>query len=427
MEIKGVLIQRIEHSGLDMPKIFLVENEYQLGNAIWQSNAGDSIKIQSGEYGYIPIKNDVSIIFQNDASAAGLIGLGINLIGEWNASSVSSGNVSIEQPKIKPSNINCTYLYHVTLPINSRLSDGLSFIHANGSVVTLKGNNKDAFTLGSEGPAADALPRAIMEISVPVLDNFDVDLSKIPNILSDNKQDLENRIKNAVPQMEKRKAAEREEENRKIGLILNEFEYRALWAANDFLREYGRVIKSDLKEGFSTVTFLDGSKSAIQKSNGEICENHSRQYVAGFSNVPLKEDVSARIQFRILSSRSYSLQEMVQSHLEKLDYHAAILGMYQQFEAKWYVWEEGRNAQKNKWDFIQVITQDISIKAALAEMINARNWVAHSGVLKTEDSDRNKLKSGPQWRTSILTEYEIFAHKKPWVWNIALKQFLFNC
>ena len=47
---------------------------------------------------------------------------------------------------------------------------------------------------------------------------------------------------------------------------INEIEYKALWALNDFIRQYSAITKEPKNKGFSIGEFLDGLEYAVRKT-----------------------------------------------------------------------------------------------------------------------------------------------------------------
>jgi hypothetical protein len=102
--------------------------------------------------------------------------------------------------------------------------------------------------------------------------------------------------------------------------------------------------------------------------------------------------------------------------------------MYQEFEEMWEntsptVYKSINPNKKDKWEFIEFIISDLSVKKYLSEMINARNWITHSKKIITKDNstDKNKLKT--DWDAEVLSEYQIYALKRPFYWFDALNKF----
>jgi hypothetical protein len=409
-----------------MSKKFSINTEYELGNAIWESIAGDTIEIKSGKYGWISFRDGVNIIFENNASVAGIAGLDING-GGWGAGSVYCGTTLISNPRLDPENINCMYEYIVSLPTNCRLANETTFLHANGSFIKIFKEGPDGFVLNSNLSALSQLPKSTASISVPVLEKFDVKMSAGTNSGGIEILELPKILKHDSTHHDLRIKAEKYSVNRVMGLSLNEFDYRALWALNDFLTAYSREIKSHARWNFSVTSFLDGLRTQISDNKGEVLESRSQAFIREFSNIQISQDSTSNLQTSLLSIKARPIKEMTQYHLEQLEYHFAVLGMYQQFEIFWEDWKNGRTQDHGKWKFIAHKTNDLSVRSALAEMINARNWIAHHGLLKTEGFGRNYLKTEVDWGASAMNQYEIFARKKPWVWNEALRNFSLLC
>ena len=92
--------------------------------------------------------------------------------------------------------------------------------------------------------------------------------------------------------------------------------------------------------------------------------------------------------------------------------------MYQEFES---LWADFSPNLQDKWGFIEHYIPEIDTKGKLGEMINARNNIIHSKKLfTTHNPPRNKLKT--DWNSQELNEFEIYAYKKPFEWNTALKK-----
>lgn len=396
-----------------------VTNELELGNATWISQERDSIIFESGDYGVVSVKNGVNYEFCNGSTAARLLGLGVDFDGGWSAGSIQLGSCQITNPNINPENISCYYVFLKTLTINSRFPENTSFVHANGVHITLRGNDNDGFTMNGSTSLQSQLPRAVAQIMVPVLENFDLELCGENSwvIGNDSSNYAEQKIL-AEPHINMRRTAEMLEEHTLIGLPISDMAYKAQWALNDFLREYARLTNNKNIQNLSISEFHDGIQFALAPSDlSKFVNPQCIGHIEHFSNAPLREEDAYTLQAAILSSESHSFQEFTEYHLHRFDYHFAVTGMYQEFETAW----KNCNAHSsNKWAYIEFITQNDAIKNNLAELINARNHIQHSGCLKTLDMPINKLK----WDGSKLTQYEIYSLKKPWEWNTALRQFL---
>lgn len=405
-------------------RIFEVNNEIELGNAIWSSRPGDKIALKSGKYGNIPCKQDVNYDFEDDATAANILGLGCG-IGDrqWSASSVQIGSISITNPRIQNTNIKLYYIIQKKLPFNSRFESNTYFVHANGVIVNIAGNDTNSFSFGGIREGEAKLPKGVVNIIVPCLDEFDInksDASYPASIFSGNLTDEERKcaLESHQREKEKRDYAENTEINRSIGLNLNEFEYKALWAVNSFIREYARITGVRKIKGYSIPEFLDGSLTAIVKSLDERVAFRSMQYIAEFNSSNISEEQVNNLYTTFLSSQEYSISEFSSYHLEHLNYPTATIGLYQEFEA---MWEKYSSIKQDKWGFIEAHTSDSGIKQLLAELINARNNVVHSKVLITSHSGMNRLKT--EWGARTMNEYEIFAYKAPLYWRKSLSEF----
>ena len=274
--------------------IFEVNNEIELGNAIWSSRVGDNIVLKSGEYGNLPIKYGVNYEFVENATAADILGLGIG-DGQWSASSVQIGNISIKNPRIQKENIKLYYIFQKKLPFNCRFEPPITFVHANGVIIHVIGNDKVRFSLSGIGENAEAqLPKCVVNIVVPSLIEFDVNVSSanyLSPMVSDNlsADEIEHKMKKHQKEIEKKNDAENSAFNSSMGLNLNDFEYKALWALNSFVREYARITGEKRIKGYSISEFKDGLLTAITKSLDEASFNR-QQFIERFTNSKLSDE-----------------------------------------------------------------------------------------------------------------------------------------
>jgi hypothetical protein len=416
--------------------LFEVNNEIELGNAIWSSQTGDTIILKSGAYGNIPIKDGLNYEFKNNASAADILGLGIGIGGdeEWSAGSLEFGNIKIENPKIQKSNIKLYYIFQKKLPFNSRLEHPISFVHANGVILNIVGNDKEGFVLGGENINAESqLPKAIVNIIVPVLEEFDIkkaDEIYLSSILRGNYTEEEKTQELEIHQKEKIKKNEIEKRdfNLSIGINLNEFEYKALWSLNSFIREYAKLTNEKKIKGFSSSEFQDGLLFTIVKNLNDKF-SFTTKSVINFSNKNLDIEIIKKLSIAFLSSEEYSVSAYTEYHLFHLNYSIATIGMYQEFESLWEnadisIYNPYNPNQKDKRKFIEHYLSDIKLRRDLVEMVNARNNIIHESKLKTffkpavTTGIRADLKQ--IWGSETLNEYEIYAQKKPFHWNKSL-------
>ncbi|MCD4756626.1 hypothetical protein K8R20_03370 [bacterium] len=400
-----------------MKKTFKINNEIDLGEAIWASKDGDKIVFQKGEYGNIPYKKGISYIFPKDKSVSVANILGIGFFGELSGGSIKNKDFSVENPNIRPQNIKSIYIFRKKLPFNIRFGCPLGFVHANGVVLNFSGNDKESFCMGGE----QSLPKGIVEIIVPILEEIDIERSdpfyssKIFG-MDISKKEKEIKCKKHKNAKQKRVETEQLECNREIGLNLNDMEYKALWALNHFIRQYGKVAEDKRIKGFSVAEFKDNLEFGGGKEEEDIpCV--SLNYIEQYSSGKISQESLNDLQDLFLSSPDYSVMDYVEFHLNHLNYSLATIGMYQWFEGLW----KNSDSPGDKWEFIGSKTSDVKIKQYLSEMINARNNTVHHKKLETRQTEKNKLKT--DWGAEEMTEYKMFANKRPWLWYSTLRDF----
>ncbi len=412
-----------------MSKIIKVNNEFDFGQAIWSAEEGDTILLEEGEYGYLPYKKGVKYALseKKSVSIASLIGLGGFQISRGNNFSANSlppgmvkfGDFIVENINVKSDNIKSIYIFRKTLPFNLRFGCPASFPHANGVILNFLGNDKDTFEFGGTTGSAEAeLPKGIVDILVPI--SVDIDPKRTDPFYSSHLTWSD------IPEEEKKRdSLENKDCNKMLGMKLNDIEYRALWAVNHFIRQYGKITKDERIKGFSVAEFLDDSSFEIGKPREEIPLQHS-SYLDEYSGQNITQENLEVLYDNFLSGSDYSVGDYVHFHLNHLNYGLATVGMYQEFES---LWESRGPKKEDKWKFIEQKTSDPEIKKYLSEMINARNHILHHRNLKTEhvakDDARgikgNVLKT--EWGAEEMTEYKIFATKRPWYWYKALNDF----
>jgi len=404
---------------------YYVNDESELGNAIWSANNGDTITLKGGRYGNIVLKKGVSYKFEDGASASKIIGL--DHIGRraWSASEVKIGNAILVNPKIDIENIGTYYIFSKFLPFNSRFESPIEFAHANGVLIRVIGNDKEGFSIGSNASAESQLPKAVVQIIVPILDKFNPKLAdddgEMVKAVLEEKPLKERKLIEEKYEKEKlkKKSIENYAINESVGLHLTDPEYRALWALNSFIREHERVTNGDKIKGFSILEFRDELNYTVTNSLDVASPYQLVLTLGKFSNIPFTPDQTYGLAESLLSVQEFSISDFNEYHLNLLNYSIATVGMYQEFEV---LWEQYSPDKQDKWGFITSVTTEPQILKGLSEMINARNNIIHSGKLNTKHKDRNKLKS--EWGAEELNEFEIFWKKKPWYWNKALREFI---
>lgn len=294
-------------------------------------------------------------------------------------------------------------------------------------ILNIVGNDKEEFVLGGENINAESqLPKAIVNIIVPVLEEFDIkkaDELYLSSIFRDNYTEEEKTKELEIHQNEKikRNEIEKRELNFSLGLSLNEFEYKSLWALNSFIREYSKISKGKKIKGFSISEFKDGLQFLTIKTLNENAPFNSTSFIESFQNQKLDNELVKKLSSSFLSSQEYSISEFTGYHINLLNYPFATIGMYQEFESLWELYSPNK---QDKWGFIENFISDSDTKANLAEMVNARNNIVHSKKLKTfhqpNSPRKNVLKE--EWGAQELNEYEIFAKKRPWHWRKSLQE-----
>ena len=388
-----------------------VRNLEELGNAIWSSQIGDTIYINDGEYGYIPIKKGVNYHFSENASVVEILGLGIILgDGTWSAGSIEINEIKINNPKVNKNNIKMYYLFRQKLPFNSQLPHPTTFLHPNGTLVRLLNEaTQSGFSIG----ASNSLPCDFMEVIVPSFQYYDVALA--------NNYDFKN-FENSSKERDLKNSIERQS-GHPYANFRNNFEYLAFWAVNDFIREYAKIFQLHHVEGFSFYQFSNELGKGIFYDLGQpSVEGFLSSYIARFDNSILPNN-GPLLQEALLKTEDFSLNNYIKINLNKFNYQAAIIGMYQLFETGL----QASTNPNNKWEYIEGRTNDPTVKKNLAEMINARNWVTHHRQLKTEDKKTKDSRNNPlkvDWGAEKLNQFQIFYRMKPWDWYMYLDRFL---
>jgi hypothetical protein len=394
-----------------MMMLYEVYSHEDLGNAIWSSRVGDAIEIREGDYGFIPVKLGVNYKFCEDASVVGILGLGISFgSSNWSAGSIVFNGTSINNPTIRADNIKMYYAYRQKLPFNSQLPHDATFLHPNGVLIRLLNEaTANGFSIGDP----NGLPCDYAEIFVPSYKFYDVEIAD--NYSSEN-------IEKASLEIALRESIEKENLNANSPFGSN-FDYLAFWAVNDFIREYARIFELNHIEGLSFSRFFMNLGHAIfYRMDESPVRTFESSLIEKFSNGTCMEK-SSFLQGLLLETEDFSLLHYIDLNLKRLNYQAAIIGMYQLFESGFET-----SCMSNKWGYIESKTSDSVVKKNLAEMINARNWITHHRKLKTEhktssnSSEKNTLKT--DWGAESFNQFQIFYRGKPWDWRSSLNMFV---
>lgn len=392
-------------------KEFTVTNWIELGIAVTESSSGDSINIISGTYPTIPIKENINVIFPSDFSVkVGFLPLQIGLTENYQCGSININNTRIHNINQDPSIIKGWYIYRKELPFEVHTTDIASFIHPNGSIIVALGNNKRGFEIGPDNTGADKqLPKGVVEIRIPFTEDISLDAQynlDSESIHSQHRSQTENEKINAF-----------ENQNNAPIINLNDFEYRALWALNSFIIIYGGMTSKQKKvSGYSTAEFRDGLISS--KFNDPInAKFRSQSYIDSYSGS--HEIDFTKIQHKLFSKNTFSLNNYIEGYMHKLNYAQATILMDQRIE-------EISKDSKNKYEKIESLKISKKYKQHLLEIIIARNSLLHRGSLSIQKNiDAFKFAKKNYPNLVEVSEFEIFALKRPWYWFEAFQKF--NC
>lgn len=361
---------------------FIVPDNCSMGEAIWLSNPGDTIRVVSGHYGKIYYKGG-KMIFPEDGSVT---------VGQ--ACAVRGDNTLVHS-NVNTKNIKAVYCYRKILPIKLRLKEGTSVYHPTGTEIKYIG---DIIYKQSQGikTAEDALPKSLVEIMVPSIEEIDFELLK-------TKIDREN-----MPLMPKQ-ILEQEKLDRLIGQCteypyFGEIEYTALWALNHFLRQYSRMADIDF-HGLTKSQFKDGVLWGYGRPDQEI-EFNLGQHIEKYSNKTLSGDELNELTMSCLSSPDYTMHDYILYFLNHLNYSCATVGMVQLLET---VMGQG----KEKWTKLEEYRIGKKAKKYVAEVFMARNNIVHGSKLVIDDANpETRVRYGIE----PMTEYAIYESKRPWYW-----------
>ena len=212
---------------------YTVSNEIELGEVIWKSGPGDTIRFLAGHYGRVAVKG-CSVWFPDDRSVT--IG---QLVGTGGA--VRSATLRREGRSL--------FIYRKVLPFNLRVPPEDPYYHPSGASVTLVAHDKEAGgPMGVDRTAQEQLPRAIVDIEVPCVVAFDFNALKRPG--TDSVEDWQS---HAREQERLRTLLKGDSHVMPFGDV----EYIALWALNHFIRQYAVVARSKKVKGLSFAEFRD--------------------------------------------------------------------------------------------------------------------------------------------------------------------------
>lgn len=377
-------------------KKFTVCNSLELGVAVTESEPGDVISISSGDYTAIPLKVDVALEFPEDYSVrVAFVPFGVGLADKCRCGRISAEGVSIKNLNMDPEIIRGVYVYRKKLPFEVSFEGGFSYLHPNGTVINILGNDKDRFSIGPSGDGADkGLPKGVVEVQIPFIDDIKIPL-KSSYGLRDEVWEFENR--NPAP-----------------GCNLNDFEYLALWSINSFIMLYGRLTGKEKKvAGYSTAEFKDGHDYGRANNPSDLVFS-TISYVDNYS--PSQQVDHLLIQSNLLNTNVFSLSNYIEEQLNRLNYSQAVIAM-SDFIDNYY----GGGAKK--YSGIDASMLEESEKILLSEVVLVRNALLHFRKFALIDKVRDYLRvKGKYPQLREISEFEIFAMKRPWFWYEAFKK-----
>lgn len=420
---------------------YIVPDLYSYEEAMWLSQAGDTIRITSGDYGIIPIKGGVTIKFDNDASFTSIFaGVG------------GKGNITVINGK-QQNNIKAWFYFIRSLPFDLRLevptkeNPPLQFCTPEGCILEFFGNMgiipEKGIGMGPPQYLGDSYqarrPKALVQIAVP--SDLDIDFS----VLNQSEE----------AKLETKATFAKIEENNKIHFAIDgrsygsrkqqpyflpcgDMMYLGLWTLNRFLRRYGEMTGADklTREGLSFSQFKDGLGVTVVNAQ-DIQQTYSFQssYVESFQSIPITEEDMRKIQETMVSAPDYTLQEHIEFFLDRLHYHLATISIQQALEISLDNFLNGKNGYKldtdgylidnkgkkviNIWikldatpikSYIPFTTDQIKY---LCELIEARNNIMHSGHCKVDANTKTRRRCAT---IKSLSEYRIYKEKRPWYW-----------
>lgn len=389
---------------------FIVSNWIELGVAITESSPGDSIKIIKGIYPTIPIKEDININFPEDYSVkVGFLPLPIDQSDVHKCGSINFNNTTINNIYQDSTAIKGYYVYIKEIPFEIHIQEPISFIHPNGAMITALRNNKDHAHFSPQDFGADKnLPKGIVEIKIPFSEEIEIDSYANFEI---------NNIKENMNQQKYSRTIEAFENKEPAPLCnLNDFQYRALWALNSFIAIYGGLTNKQKKlSGYSTSEFRDGVLFA-KYNNIKNAEPKWLNYIDHYSSSHEVEPQT--IQQKLFSKTTFSLKNYIEEYMHKLNYAQATILMGQ------FIEEISRGDNKEKYKKIASSELSDIQKQHLLETIIARNSLLHRGVLSVNKKiDAYKVAKKEYPNLIELTEFEIFALKRPWYWFDTFQKF----
>lgn len=362
---------------------FTVSNEIELGEAVWRSGPGDTIRFLTGQYGRVVVKG-CNVFFPDDRSVT---------IGQL------VGGGAVRSATFRQ-NKGSLFIYRKLLPFNLRIEPNEPYFHPSGASVILVGHDKETGgPIGVDRTAQEQLPRAIVDVEVPRTEVIDFGALSTPE---------EGQGPQAyVQEQEKVRALLKGDPE---GLPFGDVEYIALWALNHFLRQYAAVARSKKVKGLSFAEFRDGRTLAYGPWAAQELRSETQVFIDEFRAVPLTEAEREDLHGRCLSEKDYSVSEYITFALEHLNYSMATVGMAQALEASGL-------ARGREWESLRGAPLSIGQKRYIAEIVLCRNQIVHTSRCSVERDTRRHFDEAERlFGVEPISEYRIYATKLPWTW-----------
>ncbi len=385
---------------------YQIPEEYSLGEAIWMSKSDDTLKINSGNHGYLILKSGVNVKFSNKSTVALIVPT-----GESKKVSITTGL------SISTDNIKSLFIFRKKLPFLLRLKKGESFFHATGAEFQILGQDKEAFSIGGTDTVAESLPKSLVQIIVPRMESFDFKLIQSVTSISATDISITNitnndDLLNFIRQEQKRNAEMNKilsPLNKKTAsLPFNEVEYTAFWALNHFIRQYCKLLRIPSRD-LSLAKFKDGLFIGYKDPTSNLTYSNYHQYIESFTNLPIDDKKKSDLLDACRSSPDYSVSEYIKDNLNHLNYSAAIIAMDQVIEHIAGLGEKKRKA---------ILSSEIDEQAKqyLTEIILTRNTILHQGECALKSTTDGFEDAKETYGIEEMSEYRIYETYRPWLW-----------
>jgi hypothetical protein len=387
---------------------FIVTDWLSLGEAISESVSGDRILVESGNYAVMPIKNSVTCICPEDFSVkVGMTPFGMT--EKFNCGVIEQNGLRIENISHDPDIIKGIYIYRKKLPFGVHVKSPTSFIHPNGAIIDVLGNDREGLSsLTSDVESGDdLLPKGVVDICIPFVEEINFQTNWVgasPTLEEILNQQTE---RNKVMEFERRFAAP--------GLQISDMEYKALWAFNSFIAIYGAHTNKETKLiGYSATEFMDELQTA--KSNDIVNVQLAPAYCIEGHNSQMAINIE-KISNDFLSTQIFSPDKYIIEMIHRLNYPQAVIAIFQAIENRF-------GAKNKKYKAIDSAANlSMHEKQYLTEILLCRNTLLHTKKFALNSNISNFEESKKKYPGLLpISEFGLYATKRPWYWfNAYLK------